>query len=445
MTAEIAVLNKEAVALATDSAVTARIANGNKVFTSANKLFALHYDHPVGVMVYNNASFMEIPWETVIKSYRTTLGSKPFAKLEEYTADFLRYLTSNPMLSQLAEEHFVLGFVLGIFGLIRREIEAQVQDVITQTGKIDRAETERVVKSSIDRTLDSWLRAACSEGSMPTAEADKVIERLKDQMEDAIREVFKELPLPYDSREKLNKLAALVLAKGVNQHSQTGLVIAGFGSGDYFPSLQSVTIEGVAGGFLRRNPILTVKIDSGNPGQIIPFAQREMVDRFMEGVDRSYRSLEEKYVSEFCLTLKDRLLAKFGALDPTTKTDMEKFLSETCEQGKEEFTKKVQEAIREKFVSPVMSVIGSLPKNDLALMAESLVSITSLKRQFSAEEETVKGPIDVAVISKYDGFIWIRRKHYFQAELNPHYFGRRLSWETAFEKKTNRMSGRTPH
>jgi len=35
--------------------------------------------------------------------------------------------------------------------------------------------------------------------------------------------------------------------------------------------------------------------------------------------------------------------------------------------------------------------------------------------------ETVGGPIDVAVISKVDGFIWIKRKHYFKIELNPQF------------------------
>ncbi len=55
-------------------------------------------------------------------------------------------------------------------------------------------------------------------------------------------------------------------------------------------------------------------------------------------------------------------------------------------------------------------------------MAESLVTITSLKRKFTLEAETVGGPIDVAVISKGDGFIWIKRKHYFEASSNPQFF-----------------------
>jgi len=71
MTAEIAILNKEAIALAADSAVTMKAGEaGEKVFTSANKLFALSKYQPVGIMVYGSAEFMDVPWETIIKIYR---------------------------------------------------------------------------------------------------------------------------------------------------------------------------------------------------------------------------------------------------------------------------------------------------------------------------------------------------------------------------------------
>lgn len=41
------------------------------------------------------------------------------------------------------------------------------------------------------------------------------------------------------------------------------------------------------------------------------------------------------------------------------------------------------------------------------------------------EDETVGGPVDVAVITKGDGFIWVERKHYFKPELNTHFFRNR--------------------
>jgi len=55
-------------------------------------------------------------------------------------------------------------------------------------------------------------------------------------------------------------------------------------------------------------------------------------------------------------------------------------------------------------------------------MAESLVNLTCLRKKISMDDETVGGPVDVAVISKGDGLIWIKRKHYFEQELNNHFF-----------------------
>lgn len=53
MTAIIGVMNKHAVAIAADSAVT--LGGGKKVLNSANKLFSLSKHHPVAIAIYGNA------------------------------------------------------------------------------------------------------------------------------------------------------------------------------------------------------------------------------------------------------------------------------------------------------------------------------------------------------------------------------------------------------
>jgi hypothetical protein len=80
---------------------------------------------------------------------------------------------------------------------------------------------------------------------------------------------------------------------------------------------------------------------------------------------------------------------------------------------------------REQFVDAVTNTISLLPKTDLGALAEALVHLTAIKRRFSLESETVAEPIDVAIISKGDGFIWIKRKHYFKPDLNLGFFKRR--------------------
>jgi hypothetical protein len=75
-----------------------------------------------------------------------------------------------------------------------------------------------------------------------------------------------------------------------------------------------------------------------------------------------------------------------------------------------------------------------MPKAELAQMTESLVSLTSMKRRVSLESESVGGPVDVAIITKSEGFIWIRRKHYFEEQLNPAFM--RRHFEQAISTET---------
>jgi hypothetical protein len=79
---------------------------------------------------------------------------------------------------------------------------------------------------------------------------------------------------------------------------------------------------------------------------------------------------------------------------------------------------------RTRYSEPIMSIVASLPKGELAALAESLVNMTKAKRSFSDQAETVAGPIDVVVITGGDGFVWIKRKHYFQPDLNPRFMSK---------------------
>jgi hypothetical protein len=70
-------------------------------------------------------------------------------------------------------------------------------------------------------------------------------------------------------------------------------------------------------------------------------------------------------------------------------------------------------------------MVAMMPKQDLIELAEALVSITVVERKASADTATVGGPIDVAIITKNEGFVWVKRKHYFNADLNPRYLWRK--------------------
>lgn len=76
------------------------------------------------------------------------------------------------------------------------------------------------------------------------------------------------------------------------------------------------------------------------------------------------------------------------------------------------------------FWVPTIHTIAIMEPIEIAKLADSLVSITSVHRKVAVTLETVGGPTDVALISKGDGFIWIKRKHYFDPALNLDYINR---------------------
>ena len=89
MTSEIVIMNQLAIALAADSAVTIE---GQKIYNTVNKIFALSKYQPIGIMIYGNDNLMGIPWESIIKNYRMKLGDKEFNSLDEYSKKFIEYL-----------------------------------------------------------------------------------------------------------------------------------------------------------------------------------------------------------------------------------------------------------------------------------------------------------------------------------------------------------------
>ena len=89
-----------------------------------------------------------------------------------------------------------------------------------------------------------------------------------------------------------------------------------------------------------------------------------------------------------------------------------------------QFKKSIDDFITEEYIKKLVETVEYLEKEDLANVAESLIALTSLKRRITSSEESVGGPVDVAVISKSDGFIWMKRKHYFDKNLNAQFFQR---------------------
>jgi hypothetical protein len=151
MTAEVAIMNKEAIALAADSAVTIDTASGRKIFNTVNKLFSLSKGAPVGIMVYGRADMMGIPWESIIKVYRAELADKRFKVLSGYKEHFISFLRQSPLLfPPKRQQRYFRDVALGAFQRIRAEVVREVRQIIKAKGKASETEIRRTIDNEIN-------------------------------------------------------------------------------------------------------------------------------------------------------------------------------------------------------------------------------------------------------------------------------------------------------
>ena len=440
MTAEVAIMNLQAVALAADSAITASMGSNQKIFSSANKLFALSEFAPIGVLVYGNAGFMSIPWETIVKEYRCFLGAKTFAELHEYATDFCMFL-SGEIGSHLSEEiqlDYAGGLAKQIFEEMNHEIhrrmEMRLPLAIQDNSQFEMDEVRRLEDElTVEIVNEYHSRAKLSsiiEGA-PDGFQNAVRDKMRERFKAARESEFSQKRLRRGLPLKLNYIALKAVVgffdevTGYPSSGQTsGVVIAGFGDRDIFPALSELSIEGMVLNALKLQHGRKIILAPNDPSRIMAFAQTDMVRQFMEGIAPNYiRYLHNSVISHLRTYTEELLdtLHKYLELDTERlRSELGKYFPKMADS----FVEYVNLLGAKHFSQPIMSVVAMLPKEQLAEMAESLVSLTALKRRVSSQEETVGGPTDVAVITKGDGLIWIKRKHYFAPELNPSYFER---------------------
>lgn len=422
MTAEIAILNSSAIAIAADSAVT--IGRGKKIYNSALKVFTLSKTAPVGIMVYGNAGLLQVPWETIIKIYRAELKSKSFATLEDYAADFIAFLPKQSrFFPRESQDRWMQGNIAGYLAAIRDDFIKAAELRLKKDGHISEETTRELLCTSVDKHHSSLAKLPYLDGMSSRWERG-FKRRIRPTVDNLIKEVFQETPIAEGDRAKMVDIAAFVLARMIISNDHAGVVICGFGNEDLYPVVVTHLIDGVFENRLKvsRSVEKSFRIKDGNDCSIIPFAQDDMVASFMEGMNPSVNRFTRGYLQQLVERLPELLADKSLSGSEEDRSTVRKQLRDDVSKLLTGFFDQLNVHKRKEHVDPILSMVRVLPKDELAAMAESLVNLTAFKRRMTDELETVGGPIDVAVISKGDGFVWVKRKHYFPRELNQQFF-----------------------
>lgn len=426
MTTEVAIMNKHAIALAADSALTLSSKQGsNKIFNTVNKTFTLSKYYPVGIMTFGSAELLGLPWEILIKSCRDCLRDKSFKNLEEYSDYFIEYLKQqiSTIPSSLQKDYFLRNIYFYLKEVFEAAFE-KVQEDVGATGKqLDKDVGKTALLSILQNRIEEWGHESSPKELFSDDIFNQTLVNARNEFPEILKKIFGDIGTDEEVIHAIKKTLFLVMSRArrtsnLLQHS--GIVIAGYGVEDLFPRLEVVDFYGIIADNLIYEKIKLYKIGFDNEAVIVPFAQSDMISTFVEGVDpflnRKLREILYNKISD----LRNFLLAELE--DVKLPEACERKLSEHMLSCTRNFNNDFEQCKREYFIDPMINIVANLPIPELAQMAETLVSLTSFKRKMSVSEETVGGPIDVAVISKGDGFIWIKRKHYFNPELNHSFF-----------------------
>ncbi len=311
MTSELLTMNKGAVALAADSAVTI---NGKKVRNGVEKLFKLSNDLPMGMMIFGNANFDNIPMETLIKQYSKNADFKKSIgnTIGEY-ADELKEKFSN-----ISEEEF----------------------------------NKFIDEIEIDDSLD-FVKSLPEFGLIDSLIEDILPNFVLDNEKDDLIIVL-----------KMNFFMKML-------SSSTGVVIAGFNEEDLFPSFVSFDLIVNNSGDIE---IKSFKSEINYPfGVIVPFAQTDVIDTFLTGSSILLKNVLSYYFFHFINNYTDLIIESIKStdIDESSKKEcinqingIKSFHSDTTSNFIEFFNN-----WEDIIMGPILSAINTLPKQELADLA----------------------------------------------------------------------------
>ena len=416
MSAGICIMNRNAIAMAADSAVT--IGDHVAIHNSANKLFSLSTFAPIGAIIYANADFMSVPMETILKEFKKHIGHSTFPQLQGYLKSFVEFLESNIKLFrfEINEKEFVqslfIEFVQGLLG----DYAFTCQNKELQLGR-ELLTEERMECAQC--TINETIKYVDGQEWIPNSNHRTYIK-------DTYYTDFCNFLSNHEDFAWLSEEQALLICEKAcdlfdttfDRNGYVGLAIAGYGEEDIFPKLIHIHLSGVINGKVRYSILQEAEINEQARAFVVPLAQVDVMQTFLFGINDSF-------LGDLAREIPQQISESFSRMDDSLFVQGKK--EEVCKQltgltGN--ILNHIHALAFNNYMNPIFDSVSTLPVEELGLLAESMINITSIRRKVALDSYigTVGGPIDVAIISKGDGFIWLKRKHYFDRKYNPQFF-----------------------
>ena len=259
MTAEIAILNRTAVALAADSVVTIRGPTGRKMYDSAEKIFQISLDQPLALMIYNNPLHVNAPLEVVVRNFRKT-PSTTFTKVCDVWPAFRDFLIGDGHGDEDEFDHLRFLVTAEANRLSTVYFNAISEDLFRRRRRGAATLTE-LVRGAL-RVRMSEAEAARVSGFLEDKTEIEFVERYGRVIDEIAEVTLGGIGLGPEFRSQLHALIFALVRSSIKTEAFTGFVVAGFGTSDSFPTLHAVECDGIYFGRFRIVKESVTEIDS---------------------------------------------------------------------------------------------------------------------------------------------------------------------------------------
>ncbi len=365
MTSEILIMTNDTIIMGADSAVTI---DNRKTHTGANKLFGLSNEPPMAIMIFGTATFGSVSLESLIRDYRKQNNFKELEDILLIKKSFINYLNN------ISYEVTDFEYKLALFkeNLLHR---------LDYTSNNDLSEFLYNYK---DMEILPFLE------NNPSFDVE-------------FEDIIKLLDVDIDI---LKKYFSVVLTD-----SSTGVVIAGFNKNNFKPSYVYFDLITKYG-----DKIIISDFDSHincKRNFIIPFAQNDVTDAFISGINDDYIDFLEYYIYNYNYSCSSELiefLIEKEAIDVGfVKNNLEE-IKRLYKNNAEGFMKLLKN-FKENYGDFISDGIGTVSTEVLVTIAGDMIESTSLKRKLDSNLDSVGGDIDIIIITR-DGLTYKNKIDY---------------------------------
>ena len=426
MTAVVAILNKKGVALAADSAVTRTKGRNEKVTKNGNKMIRLSNVVPICVMLTGNGSFLRTQWDIIIRHYRQHRGDIKHETVEACMHDFFRYIADNNL---FVDQEFVLHRTKMELSYLFKSIDGNINENIKKRDEDGCLTSPRSYQRAFVKLLNQYSKSWLKNGVCPQF-TDYALEKFDEYTKNIFVEFFEENcynedvffqfgRIPQEVLTSLHEPLARTLlirltTRRDDDEDRANLIFSGYGDKQDYPSLVSTI---VCEGFDNRvnyhvQPSDIIYISDKRPVAICPFAQADVINSILTGSHRNFIRQVADVVNNSFDSWNNFFFDSIEDDDIDFIEFREKLEEVKTDDLLHDFYKQMnrnQDTSRHQWVK----ALENYDLQSMAALAESLIDLTGFHRILTFQQEGVGGPVDVAVISKSDGYVWLNRKSWY--------------------------------